>query len=143
MSAEVVAAQVSLYAKELKMPGLAGAFQQIVCEADAASRSHAEALVACLSVEVASGAEHRLAARLKAVRFPAPKSLEGSDFALQPSLERARVLSLAGGEFITARENLVCLGGSGTDKTQLATAVGIATIYAGFQVRFTGAITLA
>jgi len=143
VNGEVVAAQVRLYAKELKMPGLAAAFEEIVRDGAKAGRAHLETLAACLSAEVASRAEHRLAARLKAARFPAPKSLEGSDFALQPSLERARVLSLAGGEFITARENLVCLGGSGTDKTQLATAVGIATIYAGFQVRFTGAITLA
>lgn len=143
MNGEVAAAQVRLYAKELKMPGLAGAFEEIVREAGAAGRSHAEALVACLAAEVASRAEHRLAARLKAARFPALKSLDAFDFALQPSLEKTRVLALAGGSFIAARENVVCLGGSGTGKTHVATAIGLAAVYAGARVRFTGAITLA
>ena len=143
MNAEVVAAQVKLYAKELKMPGLAAAFEEIVRDGAKAGRAHLETLAACLSAEVASRAEHRLAARLKAARFPAPKSLEGFDFALQPSLEKARLLSLAQGGFISARENLVCLGGSGTGKTHVATAIGMAAVYAGFRVRFTGAVTLA
>ena len=81
MNAEVVAAQVKLYAGELKMPGLATAFEEIVREAGAAGRSHLETLVACLAAEVASRAEHRLAARIKAARFPALKSLEAFDFA--------------------------------------------------------------
>jgi DNA replication protein DnaC len=143
MSAEVLAAQIRLYAKELKMPGLAGAFEEIVRDAGAAGRSHLEALAACLAAEVASRAEHRLASRLKAARFPAQKSFESFDFTLQPSLEKARVLALGRAEFIAARENVVCLGGSGTGKTHIATAIGLAAIYAGTRVRFIGAITLA
>ncbi len=143
MNGEVAAAQVRLYAKELKMPGLAAAFEEIVRDGAKAGRSYLETLSACLAAEVASRAEHRLATRVKAARFPAPKSLEAFDFALQPSLERARVLSLAGAEFIKARENVVCLGGAGTGKTHVATAIGMAAIYAGFRVRFTTAITLA
>jgi DNA replication protein DnaC len=143
MNGEVHAAQVKLYARELKMPGLAGAFEEVVRDAAAAGRSSFEVLAACLAAEVASRAEHRLAARITAARFPAPKSLEGFDFALQPSLEKARVLGLAEGGFLRARENVVCLGGSGTGKTHLATALGRAAIYAGARVRFIGAITLA
>lgn len=142
MNGEVLSAQVKLYAKELKMPGLAAAFEEIVRDGQKAGRDHLESLAACLAAEVASRAEHRLAARIKAARFPAPKSLEAFDFALQPGLEKGRVLALARGKFIAARENVVCLGGSGTGKTHVASAIGLAAIYAGARVRFTTAVTL-
>jgi DNA replication protein DnaC len=142
MNAEVLAAQVKLYAKELKMPGLAGAFEEIVRDGAKAGRSHLESLAACLASEVASRAEHRLAARIKNARFPALKSFESFDFSLQPTLEKARVLALGDGAFTAAKENVVCLGASGTGKTHIATAIGLAAIYAGARVRFIGAVAL-
>ena len=143
MNAEVLAAQVKLYAKELKMPGLAAAFEEIVRDGQKAGRGHLESLAACLAAEVASRAEHRLASRIKAARFPILKSFESFDFTLVPSLEKGRVLELGNGSFIAAKENLVCLGPSGTGKTHVASAIGLAAIYAGARVRFTTAITLA
>lgn len=143
MNAEIVAAQVKLYARELKMPGLAAAFEEIVRDGQKAGRGHLEALAACLAAEVASRAEHRLAARIKAARFPALKSFESFDFALVPSLEKARVLELGSGAFTAARENVVCLGPSGSGKTHVASAIGLSAIYSGARVRFTTAITLA
>jgi DNA replication protein DnaC len=143
VNAAVLSAQVKLYAKELKMPGLAAAFTEVLRDGQKAGRGHLESLAACLAAEVASRAEHRLAARIKAARFPALKSFESFDFALLPSLEKGRVLELGNGSFIAARENVVCLGASGTGKTHIATAIGLAAIYAGVRVRFTTAVTLA
>jgi DNA replication protein DnaC len=143
VNAEVVSAQVKLYAKELKMPGLSGAFEEIVRDGQKAGRAPLESLAACLAAEVASRAEHRLAARIKAARFPAAKSFESFDFSLVPSLEKAHMLDLAGGAFVAAKENIVCLGASGTGKTHVATAIGLSAIYSGARVRFTTAITLA
>lgn len=143
MNAEVLAAQVKLYAKELKMPGLAGAFEEVVRDGQKAGRAHLESLTACLAAEVASRAEHRLASRIKAARFPALKSFETFDFSLLPALEKGRVLELGSAAFTAAKENVVCLGASGTGKTHVASAIGLAAIYAGARVRFTSAITLA
>ena len=143
MNAEVLAAQVKLYAKELKMPGLAGAFEEVVRDGQKAGRGHLESLSACLAAEVASRAEHRLASRIKAARFPALKSFETFDFSLLPALEKGRVLELGSAAFTAAKENVVCLGASGTGKTHVASAIGLAAIYAGARVRFTSAITLA
>ena len=142
MNAAVMSAQVKLYAKELKMPGLAGAFEEVLRDGQKAGRSHLESLTACLAAEVASRAEHRLAARIKAARFPALKSFESFDFSLLPSLEKGRVLELGSGVFTQAKENIVCLGASGTGKTHIASAIGLAAIYSGARVRFTTAITL-
>ena len=142
MNAEVVAAQVKLYAKELKMPGLAGAFEEIVRDEQKAGRAPLESLAVCLAAEVASRTEHRLASRIKTARFPAPKSFETFDFSLVPSLEKARVLELGGAAFTQTKDNIVCLGASGTGKTHVACAIGLAAIYAGAKVRFTTAVTL-
>jgi DNA replication protein DnaC len=143
MNASVLAAQVKLYAKELKMPGLAGAFEEVVRDGEKAGRAHLESLAACLAAEVASRTEHRLAARIKGARFPALKSFDSFDFSLLPALEKGRVLALGSGAFTAAKENVVCLGASGTGKTHIAVAIGLAAIYSGARVRFTTAITLA
>ncbi len=60
-----------------------------------------------------------------------------------PSLPKQLVLSLAQGGFTKAKENVVCLGASGTGKTHIAIAIGLSVIYAGAKVRFTSAVTLA
>lgn len=60
-----------------------------------------------------------------------------------PSLDKGRVLALAEGRFSAAKENIVCVGESGTGKTHVATALGLAATYSGARVRFTTAITLA
>ena len=114
MNTGVLAAQIRLYARELKMPGLSGAFEEIARDAAKASRGHLESLAACLSAEVDSRSEHRLASRIKTARFPSAKTFEIFDFSLVPSLQKARVLDLGSGEFTHLRENVVCLGASGT-----------------------------
>lgn len=143
MNADVAAAQVALYTQELKMPGLRSHFREIAREARGTGETYEAYLVACLRAEIESRREHRLQERLKQARFPHRKTLEEFDFTLVPSVSRELVLSLATGEFVRERENVILLGASGTGKTHLAEAVGMATIYAGARVRFTTAVTLA
>jgi DNA replication protein DnaC len=142
VNADVLSAQIKLYARELKMPGLAGAFEEVARDGAKTGRSHLESLAACLSAEIDSRAEHRLFSRTRAARFPAAKTFETFDFSLVPSLQKNRVLELGSGAFTRQRENVVCLGASGTGKTHIATAIGLAAIYAGARVRFTTAVTL-
>lgn len=142
MNADVLTAQIKLYAKELKMPGLTGAFEEVTRDAAKTGRCHLESLAACLAAEVESRAEHRLASRIKTARFPALKTFETFDFSLVPSLHKSGVLDLGSGEFTRERENVVCLGASGTGKTHVATAIGLSAIYAGAKVRFTTAMAL-
>lgn len=142
VNTDVLSAQIKLYTRELKMPGLSGAFEEIARDAAKAGRGHLESLAACLSAEVESRSEHRLASRIKTARFPSAKTFETFDFSLVPSLQKGRVLDLASGEFTRLRENVVCLGASGTGKTHVATAIGLSAIYAGARVRFTTAVTL-
>lgn len=80
--------------------------------------------------------ERRAAARrLKAARFPAPKGLDGFDFAAAPTVNRPLVLELMRCEYIERRENVILVGGSGTGKTHLATALASEACARGKRVR--------
>jgi DNA replication protein DnaC len=74
--------------------------------------------------------------RLKAARFPTIKMLEGFDFAAAPKLNKPLVMELLRGEYLDRRENLLLVGGPGTGKTHLATALGVEACGRGKRVRF-------
>ena len=74
--------------------------------------------------------------RIRAARFPAPKSLDDFDFGAAPSLNKKQVLELARCEWIDRREAIVLLGNPGTGKTHLAIALGLAACQRGYSVRF-------
>jgi DNA replication protein DnaC len=69
-------------------------------------------------------------------KFPVIKSLDQFDFTAVPSLNKARILDLAQGEYLNKRENLILMGNSGTGKTHLATALGLIACQQGKKVRF-------
>jgi len=80
--------------------------------------------------------------RIRQARFPAVKSLDSFDFKAIPSLNKMLVLELARCEYIDRRENVLALGNSGTGKTHLALALGLAACQGGCRVRFTTAAAL-
>ena len=80
--------------------------------------------------------------RIRAARFPATKSLDTFDFTAIPSLNKMLVLDLARSEYILRRENVIALGNSGTGKTHVALALGLAACQKGFTVAFTTAAAL-
>ena len=80
--------------------------------------------------------------RVKQARFPVVKSLDSFDFLAIPSLNKLLVLELMRGEFIDRRECVLALGNSGTGKTHVALAIGLAACQKGYRVRFTTAASL-
>jgi DNA replication protein DnaC len=80
--------------------------------------------------------------RIKAAKFPVTKSLDTFDFLALPSVNKKLVLELARCEFIDRRENVLALGNSGTGKTHLALALGLAACQSGYRTRFTTAAAL-
>ena len=77
--------------------------------------------------------------RIHQAKFDVVKSLDTFDFLAIPSLNKSLVLDLARCEFIGRKENVLALGNSGTGKTHLALALGLAACQKGFRVRFTTA----
>jgi DNA replication protein DnaC len=69
-------------------------------------------------------------------RLGAVKTLTGFDFSFQPSLDRNRIMALAGLDFIDRHEVVHFIGQSGTGKSHLAVALGVEAVRAGRSVYF-------
>ena len=80
--------------------------------------------------------------RIKAAKFQVLKSLDTFEFRAIPSVNKHLVLELARSEYLDRRENVLALGNSGTGKTHLALALGLAACQKGYRVRFTTAAAL-
>ena len=83
----------------------------------------------------------RLRSQLKAARFPIHRDLLGIDWAETP-LSQAVVEQLASAAFMETAHNLILVGGTGTGKSHLATALGVGAIPQGKRVRFFNAVDL-
>jgi DNA replication protein DnaC len=81
--------------------------------------------------------------QMKAARFPIHRDLTGIDWAETP-LPQAQIEQLAAAAFMESAHNLILVGGTGTGtgKTHLATALGVAAIHQGKRVRFFNAVDL-
>jgi DNA replication protein DnaC len=79
--------------------------------------------------------------QLKAARFPIHRDLIQFEWHETP-LQRARIEQLATASFMEQAYNLILVGGTGTGKTHLATALAVAAIHRGKRVRFYNAVDL-
>jgi DNA replication protein DnaC len=79
--------------------------------------------------------------QLKAARFPIHRDLMQFEWHETP-LSQARIEQLATAGFMDQAYNLILVGGTGTGKSHLATALGIAAIHQGKRIRFYNAVDL-
>lgn len=79
--------------------------------------------------------------QLKAARFPIHRDLVGFEWADTP-LQQAQIEQLAASTFMETAHNLILVGGTGTGKSHLATAIGVEAIHHGKRVRFFNAVDL-
>lgn len=79
--------------------------------------------------------------QLHVAKFPVHRDLDSFKWAESPVLEQ-QIRQLATGAFMEAAHNLILVGGTGTGKTHLATALGVSAIHAGKRVRFYNAVDL-
>jgi DNA replication protein DnaC len=94
-----------------------------------------------IEAEQADRQARSLSYQLKAARFPHHRDLMSFDWQETP-LEQARIEQLATAGFMEQATNLILVGGTGTGKTHLATALGVAAIHQGKRVRFYNAVDL-
>lgn len=79
--------------------------------------------------------------QIKAARFPIHRDLVDIDWKETP-LVQASIEHLTSANFMDTAHNLILMGGTGTGKSHLATAIGVAAIHQGKRVRFLNAVDL-
>jgi DNA replication protein DnaC len=95
-----------------------------------------EALDDLLAEELTLRENRGVKAALRMARLPILKILAGFDCSSQPSLDRNRIMALAGLDFIDRAEVVHLLGPPGTGKSHLATALAVEAVGAGQNVYF-------
>jgi DNA replication protein DnaC len=118
----------------LRMPRALEALEHTMRQLERGALSALEAIDRLLSEEHITRESRRVTVALKTARLMPIKTLEGFDFAFQPSLDRGRILALAQLHFIERAEVVHLLGPPGTGKSHLATALGVEAVRAGKRV---------
>jgi len=95
-----------------------------------------DAIDALLTEELVTRENRRVRMAVQMARLSAIKTLSGFDFAFQPSLDKNRVMALAGLQFIDRAEAVHLIGPPGTGKTHLSLALGVEAVKAGRSVYF-------
>lgn len=121
----------------LKMPRSLEVLEHLLRQLERGEISALEAIDALLCEELTLREGRRIKAALKMGRLTTVKTLTGFDFAFQPSLDRNRILTLAGLDFVDRHEVVHFLGQPGTGKSHLALALAVEAVKAGRSVYFT------
>lgn len=133
--------------KALKLHGMAECYTELqsqgVSGATASLDSSVWLLRLLLEAESTDRGIRSIRYQINAAKFPVHRNLLGFDFS-QSKVDESLISRLATMEFTDAAQNLVLVGGTGTGKTHLATAIGVTGIqYHGKRVRFYSTVDLA
>ncbi|MDQ1303838.1 MAG: hypothetical protein QG595_1821 [Pseudomonadota bacterium] len=119
---------VSAEFKELRLHGMAGAWEEFVTQGDSLTLQTSRRLIEhLLEAEHADRHVRSVNYQLHSAKFPVHRDLAGFDFE-QSKIDQGLIGELATLEFAEQAHNVVFIGGTGTGKTHLATALGVAGI---------------
>ncbi|PYE30010.1 DNA replication protein DnaC [Rhizobium sp. PP-F2F-G38] len=113
--------------RQLKMHGMAHAVGDLTEQGSPAFEAAIPILSQLLKAETAEREVRSTAYQLKSARFPAYRDLNGFDFA-SSEINEALVQQLHRCDFLDDANNIVLVGGPGTGKTHIATAIGVQAI---------------
>jgi DNA replication protein DnaC len=110
--------------KSLKLHGMAAAFTDLEAQGTAAIDASQWLIQHLLEAESTDRAMRSIRYQLNAARFPIHRNLADFDFS-QSKVDRALIGQLADLAFTEAAHNVVLIGGTGTGKSHLATALAV------------------
>jgi IstB-like ATP binding protein len=121
------AGAIIIMLRSLKMHGMAQAVGELAEQGSPAFEAALPILSQLLKAETADREVRSTAYQLKAARFPNYRDLAGFDFS-SSEVNEALARQLHRCDFLEDAHNVVLVGGPGTGKTHLATAVGVQAI---------------
>ena len=129
--------------KALKLHGMAVSYAELLSQGTNPSLQMSDWLIKQLiEAETTDRAIRSIGYQMTAARFPIHRSLADFDFS-QSKVDESLIQQLATFDFTDAAQNVVLVGGTGTGKTHLATALGVAAIQQhGLRVRFYSTVDL-
>lgn len=137
---------ITLELKELRLHGMAQAWDELTTtqgqSADVGVQASRWLIEHLLRAEHEQRAFASVRHQMKAAKFPLHRDLAGFDFE-GTKVDKKLVNQLSTLDFTDTAQNVVLIGGPGTGKTHLATAIGVAGITAkGKRVRFYSTVDL-
>jgi DNA replication protein DnaC len=134
---------VAVELKALRLYGMAGAWEDLSGQGASSGLEASRWLVEhLLATEQTDRAMRSINYQMHAARFPVHRDLAGFDFE-QSKVDRGLITELADLSFTEQAHNVVFIGGTGTGKTHLATALGVSGItHHGRRVRFYSTVDL-
>src|SRR5512132_356830 len=135
--------EVAAELKALRLYGMVGAWEEIVAQGTQAAVESARWLIEhLLEAEQTDRVMRSISYQMQAAKFPVHRDLAGFDFE-QSKVDRNLIMELADLSFTVQAHNVVFIGGTGTGKTHLATALGVCGITQhGKRVRFYSTVDL-
>ena len=128
--------------KALRLPTILREYDKVARQCAQEQADFPRYLLRLTELELLDRERRATERRIRQARFPVVKSLDSFDFLAIPTLNKTLVLELARGEYLARKDNLLLLGNSGTGKTHIALALGLAACQRGHRVRFTTAAAL-
>ena len=123
--------------KELRLPTILREYDKVARQCAVEQVDYPRYLLRMTELELLDRERRATERRIRQARFPVVKTMDSFDFLAMPSVNKTLVLELARCEFLARRENVLLLGNSGTGKTHIALALGLAACQRGHRVRFT------
>jgi DNA replication protein DnaC len=128
--------------KALRLHGMASTWADLIEQNNAELETSRWLVEQMLRAEATDRATRSVAHQMSSAKFPVHRDLAGFEFDVSP-VDRKLVLQLAEATFTEAAHNVVLVGGPGSGKSHLATAIGVAAITRhGKRVRFYSTVDL-
>lgn len=128
--------------KQLRLHGMVTAWSELAEQGDAGIGNSRWLVEHLLQAEMTDRAMRSVSHQMHAARFPLHRDLAGFDFDASP-VDRKLIEQLADLSFTENAHNVVFVGGPGTGKTHLATALAVSGITRyGRRVRFYSTVDL-
>lgn len=127
MRHDPASAAVVVMLRSLKMYGMAQAVGEMIEQGAPAFEAAVPILAQLLKAEMAEREVRSIAYQIKAAHFPAYKDLAGFDFTVS-EINEALVRQFHRGDFMDSADNVVLIGGPGTGKSHIATALGVQAV---------------